>query len=611
MYFNKSFIVFMILAALIFLAVLELSQNTLWGFAAAALVFAGFILLHGRFLHDKSLLIRLGSWLCFFTALFAVLKLTAPPELRLPAVNAKKPEKTAVLTLKDGQIRGVYNADKSVEVFAGIPYAKPPVDELRWREPQPVESWSGVLECDRFAPKSMQAKGSPLLDSLAHIVVYNDYKLSLSDNYLEARSEDSLYLNVWKPASEVRNAPVLVYIHGGSLTGGQSSYYAYNGEAFAKRGIVFVTIDYRVGIFGYLALEALANESPNGTTGNYGLLDQIQALRWVHENISAFGGDSENITIAGESAGASSVNAICCSPLAKGLFKRAIAESSGITAKVPYHTFRSYDKALETGAEIMKKLGCETLDELRSVSAEKLLQYHELNSAMTVDGYAITEQPYLTYLRGANNEQALLHGFNTHEADVFVATQRVTSESYIEKLRPILGDLAEEGARLFPAAERDKAYTYFIDAGGNAKGSFNRLYSAAWFTYSHYCWSRLLTAQHKPVYEYWFNKDNGSLGSIHSGEMPYAYGNLPNDPRNYDGSDHALSELMMSYWINFIKYGDPNGEGLPVWNDFSVDPTSVYEFGASTGHTTDPFFKLYELIDRYQDAKEKELESHE
>lgn len=605
MHFTKSFIVFFILSALVFFAVLELSKNTLYGWAAAVLVFAAFFILHGKVLNDKAFLIRLGAWLCFFAALFAVLKLSAPPEIRLPAVSAKKPERTQIISIGGGDVRGVYNADGSVEVFAGIPYAKPPVGELRWREPQPPERWDGVLECDRFAPKSMQNAGNTLVDSLSHIAVYNDYRISASDNYIEARSEDSLYLNVWKPAGEVKNAPVLVYIHGGSLTGGESSYYAYNGEAYARRGIVFVTLDYRVGIFGYLALDALAAESENGTTGNYGLLDQIQALRWVKENAAFFGGDPGNITIAGESAGASSVNAICVSPLAKGLFRRAIAASSGITAKVPYHTFRSREDALNTGAEIMKKLGCSSPDELRKLPADELLKYHDLNNAMTVDGYAITEQPYLTYERGANNEEALLHGFNTHEADVFVATSKVTADDYVEKLRPILGEFAEEAAALFPPAEREKAYTYVIDAGGNAKGSFNRLYSAAWFTYSHYCWSRLLSANNRPVYEYWFNKDNGSLGSIHSGELPYVYGNLPNDPKNYDESDHALSALMMDYFINFIRTGDPNGENLPVWNDFSADNTSVYEFGTHIGHTRDPFLETYELIDMYQDEKER------
>ena len=600
MHFTKAFIVFFALAVLMLFPLLELSRNTLWGWLLTLGLLAAFFIVRGTLLADKGVLLRLAAWVVFIAAFLGVYKFTAPKEQRYPAVEAKNPEVTPVRTVEQGELTGVFSEDRAVEVYAGIPYAKPPIGELRWRPPQKGEAWEGVRVCDTFAPMSMQSHGNIIFDSLSHIIVYKDFKITPSDNRLEAVSEDSLYLNVWKPAGDISGAPVLVYIHGGSLTTGSASFRDHSGEEFARRGIVFVSVAYRLNIFGFLATDELAAES--GTAGNYGLLDQICALEWVRDNISAFGGDPERVTIAGESAGASCVNALCCSPLSAGLFRYAIAESSGVTAKVPYHTFRSYDKALETGRLIMEEFGVSSIDELRQIPAEKLLRTHYANNSMTVDGYALTEQPYLTYERGANNEQALLSGYNMHEADVFVATMRVTAENYEELLRPILGDHAAEAARLFPPAERSPRYTYFIDRGGDAKGSFNELYSAAWFDYSHYNWSRLLAAEGRPVYEYLFNKDNGSIGSIHSGEIPYAYGNLPENSRNYDESDYALSELMVNYWINFVTSGDPNGEGLPRWQRFNDDPTMLLELNTEVKMVPDRYLGVYELIDKYQNG---------
>lgn len=196
-----------------------------------------------------------------------------------------------------------------------------------------------------------------------------------------------------------------------------------------------------------------------------------------------------------------------------------------------------------------------------------------------------------------------------HEADVFVATKKVTSENYVESLRPALGDNAEQAAELIPPAERYPGYSYFIDAGGDAKGSFNEIYSAAWFDYSHYNWSRLLAAQGKPVYEYFFNKDNRGIGSVHSGEIPYAYGNLPEKSRLYNESDYALSEKMQRYWLNFVQTGDPNcgefaGEDLPRWERFNDDPMLVFELNADCRMIPDKYLGLYELIDMFMDEQE-------
>ena len=609
MHFHKAFLIFLALTAALYFVMLELSRNTLLGWGIALALFIGFLLLHGLLLYDKSAPLRVFAWAVFIVALVAVMKFTAPPERTVRAYDTAEPAVTPIRTVEEGDLTGVFNADRTVEIYAGVPFAKPPVGELRWKEPEKPEHWDGVRACDTYAPMSMQPRGSVLVDSLAHVFVYKDFRITTKDNWVEAMSEDSLYLNIWKPAGDIENAPVVVYIHGGSLTTGQSAYRDHRGEAYAKQGVIFISIAYRLNVFGFYADEELAGESPNATTGNYGLLDQIRALEWIRDNIAAFGGDPEKVTIAGESAGASCVNALCVSPLAKGLFRYAIAESSGITAKVPYHTFRSFEDALKAGTKLRTAFGVKSVAELRNLPAKELVNTNVPHNSMTVDGYVITEQPYLTYLKGNNNEQALLNGFDAHEADVFVATTKVTADNYEEKLKPLFGDLTHEAALLIPPAERAKEYTYFIDAGGNAKGSYNELVSAAWFDYSHYNWSRLLTAQGKPVYEYYFTKDNGSIGSIHSGEIPYAYGNLLSDEKLYSAADHALSEKMVAYWLNFIRTGDPNGEGLPEWKKFGDDPTLVMELGDNVGMITDKYLPVYELIDRWQDMLEEKQNS--
>ena len=599
-------IVLAILIALVTAALLELGKHTWLGWVIAAMAFAAFFNMRKRLAEQKPLH-RMLLWVGLLLVLLAALSSSEPPYRTVPAVEGETSGVTAPVTVAQGTLTGVTTADGAVEVYAGIPYAAPPVGDNRWRPPQPAEPWEGVRACDRFAPMSMQPETNTAFASLTDIFVYHSFRISLKDNWREARSEDSLYLNVWKPAGKQEKLPVLVYIHGGSLTTGQTSYGAYNGEAMARDGIIVVNFAYRLNVVGYFASEELAAEDPNGTTGNYGLLDQIAALQWVQENIAAFGGDPEQVTICGESAGASSVNALCVSLLSEGLFRRAIAESSGVTAKVPYHTFRSFDKALETGRKILKEFDCANVADLRKVSAEKLVDTKHANNSMTVDGYAITEQPYLTYERGANHEEALLSGFNAHEADLFNLFVRVDEADYIDVLTDILGDGASEAAALCPPEEVDPAYRVpIVERGGSAKGSADKVYSAAWFTYSHYNWSRYLAAQGRPCWEYYFTKNNGALGANHAGELPYVFGNLGRNAGAYDESDETLSETMRAYWVNFVKTGDPNGAGLPEWQKFNDDPTQVMELGEKIGMTGDPYMPLYPLIDAYQDAKAAE-----
>ena len=584
-----GFIVLFVIAAVLYAAIIELSKNTIVGWISAVLIFAAMFIIR-PVIRYKSGWIRLISWVVFALLLFLVFRWTYPPYKQVPAVTNKNPEMTDVVTVAEGDLTGVYNKDKSVEVYAGIPYAKPPVGELRWRETEAPEPWEGVRACDTFAPMSMQTESSTMWNSLVGAYIYNNLHLfDPTDNYREAKSEDSLYLNVWKPAGDISDAPVLVYIHGGSLKTGQSSYDQYNGEAYARRGIVYVTITYRLNVFGYYADEELIAESPNGTTGNYGLLDQIQALKWINQNIAAFGGDVTNITIAGESAGSSSVNALCVSPLSEGLFKRAIGESSGIVAHTPYHTFRTMEDALAMGADVKKEFHRSTVADLREVSAEKLVETKYSHDSMTVDGYAIAEQPYLTYERGANHEEALLSGYNATEANVFtILGDKITPDNYHETLTKYFGDYASDIERIYPAND------------DNAMDQYNDIMGGAWFAYSHYTWSRYMAAEGRPVYEYYFTKENKGLSTNHAGELPYFYGNLDTMKQDYDESDYELSDTIMSYIVNFCKTGDPNGEGLPGWPDFSQDESLVLELGDEVHMVKDPYLDLYEVLDKAQ-----------
>ena len=600
---SKGFVIGLIIIGLLYLVLIELSKNTIVGWVLTAAVTAGFVLVRSGLIKKEKYMKGIGAacW-CGFIALLAIVYfITAPPVKRVPAVEGFGVQKTGTVKVSEGELTGVYNKAHTVEIYAGIPYAKAPVGDLRWKEPQAPEKYDGVLACDTYGPMAMQNTNGPLYGSLYQILGFHKYNFSLFDNYREAKDEDCLYLNIYKPADYTgAPLPVVFYVHGGSLTTGQSYYTEYRGDSFAEKGVIFVNFAYRLGIFGYMANEELAAESVNGTTGNYGLLDQIAALKWVHENIAAFGGDPDNITIAGESAGSSSVNALCVSPLSEGLFRRAIAESSSVLAKKPYHTFRTMEKALSTGKEIMKEFGASDIADLRAVPADKLLTTKTANGSMTIDGYSIIEQPYLTYEKGENHEEALLNGFNAKEGDAFLLGYKATDDNYISLLEPIAGKYAAEMAELVPAGSITRDAKFIIDAGGEAKGSLCEVYSAAWFTYSHYLWTNYMVDQGRPVYEYYFTKTNKSLSNFHAGELPYAYGNLHRAKGVYDDSDYKLSEIMQNYWINFAKYGDPNGAGLPEWRPVTEKGGKLLELNDNISMIDDPYMKIYQILDKYQ-----------
>ena len=514
---------------------------------------------------------------------------------RKSAAYYSNPEKIAkVLETNSGKVRGIYNSDKTVQIYAGIPYAK----AERWKEAVPY-TWEGELDGSYFGPRSMQPAPTPLMDSLVDIYAEKGWHPNYNPTPYQDMAENALYLNIWRPNNDLTNLPILVYIHGGSLTSGSSAFEAYNGESMAKTGVIMITIQYRLGVFGYFAHPDLKEESTNHTTGNYGLLDQIEALKWINNNASTFGGDKNNITIAGESAGSSSVTALCTSDLATGLFERAIGESSSLAIKLPPHTYRTEEEAYETSANILNEFGCKTIEELRKVPAEKLVKTSYANSGMMKDGYALKKDPYQVYLDGDNNEKALLNGYNVKEADAFVVPKFLFSPTNANNIKSRLVDYFNEETA-------NKIYELYKEKiSEDAFTAFNEIISVYWFIMPHHSWSNLAINNGVDVYRYQFTKENGYYGTYHSGEMVYCYGNIHmiNKDFAYDQKDYDLSNTMLSYWSNFAKNGDPNGTGLPTWNKYSTNGDKVMELGAEVKPIDDKYLELYKILDSFIDAK--------
>ena len=577
--------VLLVITALLMFAVLELGKHTLigWGLAAAAI--AAFVFLRVKVLRDRGRGLRFLSWIGLLAVFGLILRISWPPIRNVPAVAGKNGGTTGVIHTALGDLTGVYTEDRQVEVYAGIPYAKPPVGELRWKETVPAEPWEGVLAADHFAPMSMQTTELPLYSSLKQIIGYHDYAISLDDNYRAPVSEDALYLNIWKPAGELKDAPVLVYIHGGSLQTGQPWYEDYSGTGLAHDGVIVVNMGYRLGIFGFYADEELIAESANGTTGNYGLLDQIEALKWVRDNISAFGGDPSNVTVSGESAGSACVTALCTSPLAKGLFRRVVCESSTVTAPVPAHSFRLLEDALKAAPETKARHNAKTVADLRAIPAEKLAAEMNYHHHITVDGYVLPVTPYEAYRQGAYNEEAQLHGFNREEAAPFILFSQANLKNYESKIRRVFGSDTEKVLALYPASTDAEARSNWAD-----------IETVLLFTYGHYCLERQALENGIDTYVYHFTKTNGRLSAWHSGEEVYLYGNIPEGSSLYTARDRELSGQMKQYFLNFIRTGNPNGAGLPEWPKSSGEDR-VMEFGDTTSLQKAPYLELYRIMD--------------
>ncbi|MEH6663211.1 MAG: carboxylesterase family protein [Brevundimonas sp.] len=477
--------------------------------------------------------------------LTAALTLAVTLGLSAPASAGEAP----IVDAPAGALRG--ESVGGVEVYRGVPYARAPVNDLRWRAPQPLPRWSGVREARRFGAACMQP-ASPF---------YNH----------PAVSEDCLFLNVWAPA-EARNAPVMVWIHGGSLVGGAGSDPLHDGTAFAGQGVMVVSINYRLGPLGWLAHPALSAESDEGVSGNYGLLDQIQALRWVRDNIAAFGGDPGNVTIAGESAGALSVMLLMAAPDARGLFHRAIAQSGYMITLPPLRDgpYADWPDAEAIGASLAARLGADDPDALRAMDAGAIIAgaagagYFPL---ATVDGHILPDQLVDVFDRGEQAPVPILAGYNEGEIRslrFLLPPAPATAEAYVREIRARYGDLAESFLARYPPDD--------IDASMLAT-TRDALYG--WTA------ERLAAKQTEagaPAFLYYFDHgypaaEEAGLRAFHASEVPFVFGTTDSTPAYWPAVPRTpphrrLSRAMLGYWAAFIRDGTPRAEGEPPWRPY-------------------------------------------
>lgn len=462
------------------------------------------------------------------------------------------------INVEGGQIEGV--EEDGLTVYRGIPFAAPPVGDLRWRPPQPVADWDGVKQTSEFGPACMQGGPVPSV----------------------GMSEDCLYLNVWTPAKSAdERLSVLVWIYGGGFSGGRTSSPNQAGDKLAQRGVVVVSIAYRVGSFGFLAHPGLSKESEHGVSGNYGLLDQIAGLRWIRDNIAQFGGDPEQVTVFGESAGGIAVSMLCASPVAEGLFHGAISQSGGSfgppRGQFPGENMVLLPAAEEAGAAFADNLGAPSIDEARDLSAEQLVAAARGPGGGVgwpiIDGWVIPDDQYKLYETGRYNDTPILVGYNSDEGLSF--TRVDTPEAFIEGVRERFGPYADKILAEYPVGENDIPKTARDLARDAAFG---------WHTWA---WARLQSQQSdSKVFYYYFDQhpdypagsEREGQGSPHGMDVAYVFDHLEFSNRQEDPTDQAISDAMADYWTNFAKYGDPNGEGLPEWPEFSDETPEVLYF---------------------------------
>jgi len=459
--------------------------------------------------------------------------LQTPPELQSTAAQATasvtaEPQASNSLDVVQtdaGLVKG--KTEEGVRAYLGIPYAAAPTGELRWKPPQPIARWNGVLDVEEFA--------SPCTQSLADVRIQHETKNSTS--------EDCLYLNVWTPAKNAgEKLAVMAWIHGGAFAVGSGSMKEYYGKELAKKGVVVVSLNYRLGPLGFLAHPELAAESSNNASGNYGLLDQIAALQWVKKNVAAFGGDPERVTVFGESAGSMSVSSHIASPLSKGLFEKGISES-GTIFSLEYALADgdgSLESAFKTARDYAERLGCSGENQLaclRNKTAEEIQNATRSEALFgpVFDGWFFPEDPHAIFSQGKQNNVPLLIGFNADEGSLFTNTSEASKEY-------------RENAFVVPellVADSMKTPVYFYE--------FTRAPPTAL---------------------------GKRFGVYHSSEIPYVFGTL-DAADGYTEEDFALSEKMMGYWTNFAETGDPNGVGLPEWPVYQAQAREYLELGVN------------------------------
>ena len=473
--------------------------------------------------------------------------------------------------IQNGIVEGNYNVTNGISTYFGIPFAKPPVGELRWQVPVPAENWSGVKMTKKFGPRPVQG------------LVFGDMN-SRSDGV----SEDCLYLNVWTPAKRSsKDLPVLVYLYGGGFVAGDASEPRYDGEAMAKEGVVVVSVNYRLGVFGFLAHPELSAEAPYQASGNYGLLDQALALRWVKENIESFGGNPNQVTIAGESAGSISVSYQMASPLSRDLMHGAIGESgAGINPTLFPVSLR---EAEQTGKEFLDKAGVKSISEARKMSAKDIFEIYQESGRFgfptVIDGYLLPKSLPEIFRAGEQAQVPLLLGWNSAEipGSAFIQDKPYTKETFIQKVK-----------EAYPGRVVEVLALYAHETPDEVEYSATDLASDRFIVYSTWKWFDLHRNHSKqPVYRYLFSKFSPPLvdktltaglaggtvrtenpaptpkqiGARHAAEIEYALGNLHLVKEfAWTSEDFKVSKTMFYYFTNFVKTGNPNGGDNPIWS---------------------------------------------
>ena len=496
---------------------------------------------------------------------------------------AALPATAEILTAKvtGGQVEGV--ASQGIVAFKGIPFAAPPVGELRWKAPQPLQAWAGVKKATAFAASCMQ--------DTAMAKILGAPSLSVS--------EDCLYLNVWTPAKAPGDKlPVMVWIYGGGFSSGMTNLPTYDGTRLAEKGVVLVSISYRVGPFGFLAHPQLSRESGKGS-GNYGLLDQIAALRWVKDNIAAMGGDPSRVTIFGESAGGISVSMLTASPLAKGLFQQAISESGGSFAPPRFANEGSQNipplKVAEaSGQKFLAGLGAGDIKAARALSAEQIMKAPGAAGMggfwPVFDGDTLLGDQYELYQAGRFNDTPILIGTNSDEGALF-ARPGMTTGAFEQQVRGGYGAKADTLLAAYPHA---------TDAAAAKAGK--DIFRDSIFGWPTWTWARLQSQRGKnTAYVYYFDHRTPASpeGSNHGSEIAYVFRNLGGAGGPPRAEDIAVSDLLSNYWVNFAKSGDPNGPALPAWPAFSESAQQVMFIDSKAEARPVPNIEQLKAFDSY------------
>jgi para-nitrobenzyl esterase len=495
--------------------------------------------------------------------------------ITLLLISANVRADSVTLETPQGKLIGeTVGENNSIHSFKGIPFAAPATGERRWQPPGEPPRWNGELLATSFGPNCIQ---QPYPENS---FFYRPARLT---------SEDCLYLNVWSNPDTDTKKPVMVWIHGGALTRGSGATATYDGTRLAQKGVVLVTINYRLGVFGYFSHPELVAESGDSSAGNYGVLDQISALKWVQDNLAAFGGATANVPVFGESAGSWSVNLLTASPLAEGLFHKAIGESG---ARLDPRMELSQANA--NGTELAAALGANSLSELRAIPALSLqagAQSARFQTDGIVDGWVIPDQPYNLFAQGRQHKIPVLIGYNAEEGTTLGALGRIpeNDDVYIASTRQTYADLANEFLEVYPASDLRKST---LDSYRDGSFGWNMM-----------TWARMSANVNQDAYLYYFSHrppgpDSDTLGAYHAAEIAYAFNNAHTLRHGPTSTDNEVADLMSNYWVQFAKTGNPNLEGQPTWQSYSREEPHYMILDAAAKPAIDLTPAAWNLFDK-------------